>query len=92
MKHPLRQILQTADSTIFSVTFTKKDGSVREMNCRLGVSKGVKGTATSAQKNADFVHDTMTVYDVKNKGFRKINLNSVTSVKMRGVKFNVNNA
>ena len=36
--------IQKAENTIFSVTFTKKDGTIRTMVARLNVKKGVKGT------------------------------------------------
>ena len=39
--------IQTANNTIFSVEFIKKDGSVRNMTARLHVKKGVKGTGMS---------------------------------------------
>ena len=37
-----KQIIHDTDGKIFSVSFTKKDGSHREMNARLGVKKHLK--------------------------------------------------
>lgn len=58
----------------FSVTFTKKDGSLREMNCRLGVEKHLKGGTKTLTDNY------ICVYDVKASGYRAINPETVLSI------------
>ena len=60
----------------FHVTFVKKDGSVRNMGCRLGVKKYIKGTGTTSNNPS-----LVTVYDMKVKGYRAFDLNRVYSVK-----------
>jgi hypothetical protein len=67
---------ETANKKIFSVTFVKKDGSLRKMNAMRGVRKGVKGVGHSfspSEKNL------LTVYDMQKRDFRFVNLNEVIS-------------
>ena len=72
---------------VFGVTFVKRtDGSVREMNCRGGVKKGVTGQGMKydpASKNL------VTVFDMKKGEFRHINQDTITRVTMNGVTFTV---
>jgi len=65
---------ETSNKKIFSVTFVKKDGSIRKMNAMRGVRKGVKGVGYSfdpSEKNL------LTVYDMQIGAFRFVNLNDV---------------
>lgn len=65
---------------IFTVTFVKKNGEIRTMNCRLGVKKHLKG----GQKKYDKAN-LITVYDLVKKGYRTINLETVHNIKTRGL-------
>lgn len=58
----------------FTVDFVKKDGSLRTMNCRLGVQKHLKGGTKTLTDNY------ICVYDVKSEGYRSINPETVRSV------------
>jgi hypothetical protein len=65
---------ETSNKKIFSVTFVKKDGSIRKMTAMRGVRKGVKGVGHSfdpSEKNL------LTVYDMRIGAFRFVNLNDV---------------
>ena len=62
----------------FTVEFTKKDGTLRKMTARLGVKKHLKGGSKSFN-DADFNY--LTVFDLVKKGYRTVNLNTVTSLK-----------
>jgi hypothetical protein len=69
---------ETSNKKIFSVTFIKKDGSLRKMNAMRGVRKGVKGVGHSfdpSEKNL------LTVYDMQKLDFRFVNLNEIISFK-----------
>jgi hypothetical protein len=59
-----------------TIKFIKKDGSLRVMNCRLGVTKHLKG-GTSTLNPDKFI----TVYDLKSEGYRAINKESILDVK-----------
>ncbi len=75
---------------IFGVTFVKKDNTVRNMQCRLHVKKGVKGVGLSydpAEKGLIGVYD-MAVPADKN-GFRMVNIKTLSSVRIEGKEYNV---
>lgn len=61
---------------IVTVTFIKKDGSIRVMNCRLGVTKYLKG-GTSTLDPEKFI----TVYDLQSKGYRAIAKDQILAIK-----------
>ncbi len=76
-------------STFFSVKFVKRtDGSVRDMVCRKGVSKFVKGGELKFDpkaKNLVGVWEANT--DQPEKAYRMISLESLLEVKMNGNTF-----
>ena len=73
--------IQKAESTIFSVTFTKKDGSIRKMVARLNVKKGVNGKGMAYNP---IEKGLLPVYDMQKNGFRMINLSTVNELKIKG--------
>jgi len=73
----MRSILDSTNGKVFSVTFVKKDGTVREMVCRNNVHKGtVGGVAGHAH-----IPELYTVYDMQANGFRCVNLTTVKRIK-----------
>jgi hypothetical protein len=81
---------ETAGGKIFTVEFHKRTtGELRKMNCRRGVSKGVKGTGMKYNPRE---RDLLTVYDMQkiNEGtdekgaFRMVNLSDLVSLKLGG--------
>lgn len=75
------EIKQMTNGTIFSATFTKKDGTERKMVARLGVTAKLKGGKQSCNPTT---HGLLTVYDMQAKGYRNINLNTLKRLKVRG--------
>ena len=69
-----------SNGQFFTVTFVKKNGDLRKMNCRLGVTKHLKG----GKSTTDHVPRLMTVYDVKSNGYRCINMETVQEIKFNG--------
>lgn len=67
-REELSEIIQRQNGKFFTVAFQKIDGSPRKMNARTGVKKYSNG---GKQKGGD---NLVNVYDVKNKGYRFINL------------------
>ena len=65
---------------IFTACFIKKDGSERVMNCRTGVKKYITGRG----KRFTLKKNLKRVYDLKKKGYRMINLNTLKWVKAEG--------
>ena len=68
--------LLNTNGKFVTVTFTKKDGSIRIMNCRLGVTKHLKG-GSSTLDPAKYI----TVYDLQSKGYRAIAKDQILSIK-----------
>lgn len=77
--------LEAAGDKIFTVTFEKKDGTVRILNGRRGVKKFVKGTGTNKSKTV------FTVYDMQKKDYRSVSLSRVIEARVRGAKLTVAN-
>ena len=77
----------TNDGKIFSVTFVKKDGSIRFMVCRSGVKKYRK-TGVDLVKRV-FNPDLITVFDMQAKEYRSFHQESVLALKTKGQTFNV---
>lgn len=59
-----------------TVTFLKKDGTIRKMNCRMGVTKYLKGG--ESKLNAE---QYVTVFDVTKSAYRAINRETILEVK-----------
>jgi len=95
----LDQFVKTVrnSNTIFGVTFVKKgDGSLRTMNARMHVTKGVKGVLPEGhRREEDARNNVLTVYDMNvvektgsTKGaFRRINLEQLKSCSLSGTHY-----
>ena len=66
----------SSNGKIFSVTFIKKDGSLRTLNGRLGVTKHLKGGESTLNPDR-----YITVYDLQSKAYRAVNKFTIQSVK-----------
>jgi len=75
------EIRKIVGNKIFSATFTKKDGSLRKMLCRLNVKKHLKGGKKSYDSNA---LNYLTVYSLDKSGYRTINVNTLKQLKANG--------
>ena len=79
----LADIITQSKGKFINVVFYKKDGSLRTMNCRLGVTKHLKGGTTTLDKEKFII-----VYDMVKKGYRAIDKESIVSVSVAGTIFN----
>lgn len=75
------QRIKETEGKIFSVQFVKKNGDIRDMVCRLGVTKGVTGVGMSYNP-AD--HNLVTVFDMQKGEFRMINMETIIKMKLNG--------
>ena len=66
---------------IFSAKFIKKDNTLREMHCRTGVKRYLKGGSLRFKPSEKGL---LPVYDLKKKEYRFVNLNTVISVTYGG--------
>ena len=74
-------IINRTNGKFFSVTFVKKDGSIRKMTARTGVRKGVKGVGLKF--NAED-RNLKVVWSCDAENFRMINLNTILGIKFKG--------
>lgn len=70
------EMLRASNGKFVTVTFVKKDGTLRTLNGRLGVIKHLKGGVSNLDP-----HQYTVVYDVVNKGYRAVNNSTIQSVK-----------
>lgn len=83
----LKDIISGIDNTrMFSVTFVKKNGEVRDMNCMLGVKKHLRG---GQQSYDPAEHNLLTVFDLVKKDYRNINLAQLIAAKIDGEVYHV---
>lgn len=69
-----------ANGKFFSVKFVKKDGSIREMTCRLGVKKALRGGERTLPLSYIVAYDVNVQEDDKRGGYRAINPETVLEV------------
>ena len=72
-------LILKSNGKVFSAVFTKKDGSDRHINCRLGVSKGVTGKGLKFDPKQ---YNLLNVYDMQSKGHKFINIETLRSVQI----------
>jgi hypothetical protein len=74
MMNKVDRILNS-NGKIFTVTFVKKDGSIRVLNGRLGVEKHLKGGQCTLDKDKFII-----VYDLKAEGYRAVDKDAILDV------------
>ena len=85
-RRDILNLLKENSNEIFSVVFLKKNGEIRPMTCRFGVKKHLKGGKLSfnpLEKNL------LVVFDMQKEGYRMINLETLMTINMKGVEYNV---
>lgn len=70
-----KTIKEFVGNKIFTVTFTKKDGTIRNLNGRIGVIKHLKGGDKTVPESY------VVVYDLVKKAYRCFNPETVIKVK-----------
>ena len=79
------EVIKSTHGKIFSCEFIKKDGSLRKMVARLGVAKNLKGGSNGASAKNSLI----TVYDMAKSAYRMVNLETLTALKVAGVRYEV---
>ena len=80
-------IINSSKGKFFSAVFIKKDGTLRTMNCRLGVKKYLKGGELRFSPSKKGL---VVVFDRDKKEYRMININTTQSLKVNGKEYHVN--
>jgi len=76
-KNKAKELINSSKGQIFSVTFTKKNGETREMICRKGVKKHLKGGELMFDPNEKGL---AVVFDMKKNAYRMININTLEKI------------
>lgn len=84
-KYKVLKVINDTHGKIFAVRFTKKDGSIRMMLARLGVSKNLKGGNNGASEKNGLI----TVWDMVSNGYRMINLETLITLNASGERYEV---
>ena len=80
----LLQLIATTNNKIFSVTFIKKDNSVRTLVGRFGVISKLHGGKSTLDQSKFF-----TMYDMIAHGYRAINKETILKAKIKGTVYEV---
>ena len=85
-KDTAREYIYKTNGKIFSAVFTKKDGEKRQMVCRQGVAKYVKGVGLKFKPEDK---ELIGVFDMHKKAYRFINLSTLEKIRVKGKEYNV---
>lgn len=85
-KNEAKQLIKGTKGKFFTVTFIKKDGTTRVMNARLGVKAYLKGGELPYDPEAKGL---IPVFDIKTSGYRMINVNTITKLKIGNNEYTV---
>ena len=83
-KDQAKELIKESKGLIFAATFTKKDGSSRLMNARLG--KKYTPTGRKAPYKAE-EYNLMALYDMRIKAFRMLNFNTLLTLSINKTKY-----
>ena len=73
----IKALLKSNNGKFFTVTFKKKDGTIRTLNCQHGHFKGHDGENTVSH-----IEKYLTVHTAE--GFKNVDCSTITKIVMRG--------
>lgn len=79
------KMIESTKGKFFSVTFEKKNGEIRNMNCRTGVKKGQAGGVATYKANPA----NIGVYDMVTDDYRCFNIERLKNLKVGGQEYTV---
>lgn len=82
------KIIKATKGHIFSCSFIKKDGTIRDMVCRLGVKKYLKGGQLGFNPEEKGL---IIVFDTAIKQYRCINVKTLMALKVDGQEYEITN-
>jgi hypothetical protein len=92
----INRLIESAGSTFLTVTFVKKDQTVRDMNVQLFAGRdelagdAASDSAKQAVETRKANHPNLrAVYDIAKSAWRSINLDTVLRIKVRGTVYDV---
>jgi hypothetical protein len=84
-KHAIKLINENKGA-IFSASYVKVDGSLRDITCRLGVTKHLKGGKLAFNPTK---LGMLPVFDLQAKGYRMLRVNTMYRLAIAGKQFTV---
>lgn len=79
----IQEFRKEVKGKFFKACFFKKDGTIREMVARLGVKTALKGGKLTYDAES---MNYLTVFDVKKREYRTINIDALIYLKYNGKK------
>jgi len=77
----MKELIESTKGKFFTVTFIKKDGTIRTMTARTGVRKGVNGNGLKFNPSE---RNLKVVWSCDAESFRMINLDTILGIKFKG--------
>jgi hypothetical protein len=89
-KEEARELIKGSGGQFISVTFTKKNGEVRDLNGRMGVHS----SKNAPLKNVGLRYDPndyglVGIFDAQKKAYRMININTLSRLTIAGETYQV---
>ena len=81
-----KQLIKESKGKIFAATFVKKNLEIRTLTGRLQVTKHLKKDAKK-QPFKPSEYGLQVVYDMKAKGYRMINIKTLTKLSINNIKY-----
>ena len=85
-KTKAKELIKESKGLIFNASFIKKDNTVRTLTGRLQVTKHLKENAKE-QPYDPSKYNLQPVYDLKAKGYRMLNLNTLLTLNINANKY-----
>lgn len=73
-------LIKSTNGKIFSVTFLKKDNTLREMVCRLGVTRHLQG----GEDNKAHLPQYINVFEMASEKYKTVTLDTITKIGYSG--------
>ncbi len=87
-KETILNMIKRNKGKFFTVTFVKKDGNIRTINCRTNVQKYTNGKGL---KFDPIKKNLLPVYDVQLNEYRFVNILTIIDLNILGEKITFNN-
>jgi len=85
-KTKAKELIKQSKGLIFSTSFIKKDNTIRTLTGRLKVTQYLKENAKKQPYNPS-KYNLQPVYDLKAKGYRMLNLNTLLTLNINKTKY-----
>lgn len=84
------RLMKNSKGRFMTAEFINKEGEVRVMSCRTGVTKGLVKESNRKREAVDVSGlGLMRVWDVPKGAYRTVNLQTLQSLKLNGIRYTV---